>query len=41
MPGDHDEQRGVGGLDGAAAPDVLAVRDAWVSNLNAVDWPDM
>jgi hypothetical protein len=31
----------VGGIDGAPAPDVLTVRDAWVSNLNAVDWPDM
>ncbi len=31
----------VGGLDGAAAPDVLAVRDAWVTNLNAVAWPDV
>lgn len=30
----------VGGLDDAPAPDVLRVRDAWVSNLNAVDWPD-
>jgi hypothetical protein len=29
----------VAGLDGAPAPDVLAVRDAWVANLNAVDWP--
>jgi hypothetical protein len=31
----------VGGIGGAPAPDVLTVRDAWVSNLNAVDWPDM
>ena len=31
----------VGGIDGAPAPDVLTVRDAWVSNLNTVDWPDM
>ena len=30
----------VGGIDGAPTPDVLTVRDAWVSNLNAVDWPD-
>lgn len=30
----------VGGIDGVPAPDVLTVRDAWVSNLNAVDWPD-
>jgi hypothetical protein len=29
----------VAGLDGAATPDVTAVRDAWVANLNAVDWP--
>jgi hypothetical protein len=28
----------VAGLDGAPAPDVLAVRDQWVANLNAVDW---
>ena len=31
----------VGGIDGVPAPDVLTVRDAWVGNLNAVDWPDM
>lgn len=29
----------VAGIDGAPAPDVIAVRDAWVSNLNAIDWP--
>lgn len=29
----------VAGIDGAPTPDVVAVRDAWVSNLNAVDWP--
>ena len=29
----------VAGIDGAATPDVIAVRDAWVANLNAVDWP--
>ena len=29
----------VAGIDGAPTPDVLAVRDAWVANLNAVDWP--
>jgi DnaJ domain len=29
----------VAGLDGAPTPDVLAVRDAWVANLNALDWP--
>lgn len=29
----------VAGLDGAPTPDVLAVRDAWVANLNEVDWP--
>lgn len=28
----------VAGIDGAPTPDVIAVRDAWVSNLNAVDW---
>jgi len=28
----------VAGLDGSPAPDVLAIRDLWVSNLNAVDW---
>jgi hypothetical protein len=29
----------VAGIDGAPTPDVIAVRDAWVGNLNAVDWP--
>ena len=29
----------VAGLDGSPTPDVLAVRDAWVANLNALDWP--
>ncbi len=29
----------VAGIDGAPTPDVIAVRDAWVANLNAVDWP--
>jgi hypothetical protein len=29
----------IAGVDGAPTPDVLAVRDAWVANLNAVDWP--
>lgn len=29
----------VAGIDGSPTPDVVAVRDAWVSNLNAVDWP--
>lgn len=29
----------VAGIDGAPTPDVIAVRDAWVSNLNVVDWP--
>ncbi len=28
----------VAGIDGAPTPDVIDVRDAWVSNLNAVDW---
>jgi hypothetical protein len=29
----------VAGIDGAPTPDVLTVRDAWINNLNAVDWP--
>jgi hypothetical protein len=29
----------IAGIDGAPTPDVIAVRDAWISNLNAVDWP--
>ncbi len=29
----------VAGIDGAPTPDVLAVRDAWIANLNTVDWP--
>lgn len=29
----------IAGVGGAPTPDVLAVRDAWVANLNAVDWP--
>ena len=29
----------VAGVDGAPTPDVIVVRDAWVANLNAVDWP--
>jgi hypothetical protein len=29
----------VAGIDGAPTPDVIDVRDAWVANLNAVDWP--
>ncbi len=29
----------VAGIDGAPTPDVTAVRDAWIANLNAVDWP--
>jgi hypothetical protein len=29
----------VAGVDGAPTPDVLAVRDAWIANLNRVDWP--
>jgi hypothetical protein len=28
----------VAGLEGAPTPDVIAVRDSWVANLNAVDW---
>jgi hypothetical protein len=26
------------GVDGAPFPDIVAVRDLWVANLNAVDW---
>jgi hypothetical protein len=29
----------VAGIDGAPAPDLLAVRDAWIAGLNTVDWP--
>jgi hypothetical protein len=29
----------IAGIDGAPTPDLIAVRDAWISNLNAVDWP--
>ncbi len=29
----------VAGIDGSPTPDVVAVRDAWVEQLNAVDWP--
>jgi hypothetical protein len=29
----------VAGIDGAPTPDVIDVRDAWIANLNAVDWP--
>jgi hypothetical protein len=28
----------IAGIDGASTPDIVAVRDAWVANLNAVDW---
>jgi hypothetical protein len=28
----------VAGLDGARPPDITSVRDAWVANLNTVDW---
>jgi len=28
----------VAGIDGASTPDVIAVRDAWISILNAIDW---
>lgn len=28
----------VAGLDGSAMPEILAIRDLWVSNLNAVEW---
>ena len=29
----------VAGFEGSPAPDILAVRDLWIANLNAVDWP--
>jgi hypothetical protein len=29
----------VAGIDGAPTPELVAVRDAWIANLNAVDWP--
>jgi hypothetical protein len=29
----------VAGLDGSPAPDILEIRDLWIANLNAVDWP--
>ena len=29
----------VAGFDGSPAPDILAIRDLWITNLNAVDWP--
>ena len=28
----------VAGIDGAPTPDVIAVRDAWISTLNTIDW---
>ena len=28
----------VAGLDGSPTPDVMGIRDLWISNLNAVDW---
>jgi hypothetical protein len=28
----------IAGLDGAPTPDIVAVRDAWITNLNTVDW---
>jgi hypothetical protein len=28
----------IAGLDGSPPPDITAVRDLWVANLNAVDW---
>ena len=30
----------VAGIAGAPTPDVLTVRDAWIANLNTVDWPE-
>jgi hypothetical protein len=29
----------VAAVDGAPGPDILVVRDAWISNLNALEWP--
>ena len=29
----------VAGFEGSPAPDILAIRDLWIANLNAVDWP--
>jgi len=29
----------VAGIDGDPTPDVIAVRDAWIATLNAIDWP--
>lgn len=29
----------VAGIDGGPTPDVLAVRDAWIADLNKIDWP--
>lgn len=28
----------IAGIDGAPTPDVIAVRDAWIATLNAIDW---
>ncbi len=28
----------IAGIDGAPTPDIIAVRDLWITNLNAVDW---
>jgi hypothetical protein len=28
----------IAGVDGAPTPDIIAVRDLWITNLNAVDW---
>ena len=28
----------IAGVDGAPTPDIIAVRDLWIANLNAVDW---
>jgi hypothetical protein len=30
----------IAGIDGTPTPDVLDVRDAWIANLNAIDWPE-
>lgn len=30
----------IAGVDGDATPDILAVRDAWITHLNTLDWND-
>lgn len=31
----------VAGVDGDPGPDVLVVRDAWITELNTIDWPSL